>query len=326
MKYIFGPVNSRRLGRSLGIDFYLQKTCNLNCVYCEVGPSKHLFKARKEYTPTLEIIQEIKEFCFDKDRIEGIDAVTITGSGEPTLHSGLGAILTNIKKQTAKPVTVITNATLLNRKDVQEELLPADTVIPSLDSALIKSFNQIDRPIRDITPDQIIKGITSFSKLFQGTIWLEVLFAKNINDSADDINAIIKAAAEMSLDKIQLNTVFRPPAIATAQPVEADFLIQVGKIIEKELSIPVDVPLPSTEIENPAAEKVSFSTAEEKDSESIDRILEMIKRRPCTASDINRTFQHGSPEKIAQLLKPLIQSGRVQTLCHENTIFYQLVS
>jgi wyosine [tRNA(Phe)-imidazoG37] synthetase (radical SAM superfamily) len=307
----------------------LQKTCNLNCVYCEVGPSKKLFSKRKEYTPTEEIIREIDTFCKEKSSLDAIDTVTVTGKGEPTLHSGLGKIISHVKKCVNKPVTVITNGVLLHNREVQRELLSADIVMPSIDAAVPQSFCKVDRPSLPIDLTEIINGIASFSHIFHGKIWLEILLVKNFNDAKEDIAQLLKAISKISFDKIHLNTVFRPPAVSAAKPVAPEFLSKVAKQFESELSISVDVPRPAADIEAPEKGDIEIKAdqvPQKQQSDVLDRILEMIKRRPCTASDINRTFNLGSPENIAQLLKPLARKGIVLAHKHQNTTFYQMKS
>ncbi len=146
MNHIFGPVNSRRLGRSLGINLFPKKICNLNCIYCEVGATTKLTCKRQEYVPTASIIAEIEKFCAAPERLARVDVVTVTASGEPTLHSGPGRIITCLKTMTGKPVAILTNSTTLIREDVVEELSLADMVIPSLDTARPASFRELNRP------------------------------------------------------------------------------------------------------------------------------------------------------------------------------------
>jgi wyosine [tRNA(Phe)-imidazoG37] synthetase (radical SAM superfamily) len=145
MNHIFGPVNSRRLGRSLGIDLLPRKICNFDCIYCEVGPTTNLTCERKEYVPTAAIIAEIDEYCSDPRRMDLVDVVTVTASGEPTLHSGLGRILQHLKETTGKPVAVLINGTNLDNPEVVADLCRADVVVPSLDTALEKSFRRLNR-------------------------------------------------------------------------------------------------------------------------------------------------------------------------------------
>ncbi|HHB75204.1 MAG TPA: radical SAM protein, partial [Desulfobulbus sp.] len=201
MDHIFGPVNSRRLGRSLGIDLLSEKVCNLNCIYCEIGATTHLTCERAEYVPTAEIIGEIDRYFQDTERLREIDVVTVTASGEPTLHSGLGRILAHLKEKTGKPLAVLTNGTTLMDAQVRRELSPADVVIPSLDSAREQSFRKLDRPALCLDLGEIINGLVRFSHEYSGKLWLEILFSRGINDTDDDIHALQMVIDRMRVDR-----------------------------------------------------------------------------------------------------------------------------
>ena len=230
MKCIFGPVNSRRLGRSLGIDLFSEKTCNLNCIYCEVGATAFPVHQRAVCTSTQAIIEEINTFCADLRRLDTVDVLTVTAKGEPTLHRGLGEILCHLKRMTDKPVAVLTNGTTLMDQEVRQELAVADIVIPSLDSARRESFLKIDRPAAGMDLQDIIWGLTLFSHEYQGRLWLEILLVQDINDSNQDIEALVAALRLMRLDRIQLNTVVRPPVEPFARPVNPGRLLDIAHL------------------------------------------------------------------------------------------------
>ncbi len=327
MNHIFGPVNSRRLGRSLGIDLLPRKVCNLNCIYCEVGATTKLTCERKEYVPTAEIIAEIEEFCGDPERLNRVDVVTVTASGEPTLHSGLGRIITTLKKTTGKPVAVLTNGTTLMREDVVAELSLADVVIPSLDTALPASFRKLNRPAPCLDLREIIEGLVNFSKVFTKELWLEILFARGINDSDEEVQALLAVIRRMTLSRVQLNTVARPPLESFALPIGEQRLKEIAALIIS--SIP-DAPRVDILTSGPRATDKTTTVdsghlpggeADRKDT--LEKIIEMLKRRPCTAADINRTCQIGGPEKVEQLLEPLVRSGRLKQRSHGDKLYYQ---
>ncbi len=325
MNHIFGPVNSRRLGRSLGVDLFQEKICNLNCIYCEVGPTTRLTCERAEYTPTAEIIADIDAYCLNPQRVSELDFVTVTASGEPTLHSGLGRILEHVKKTVAKPVAVLTNGTMLSDKEVCAELSLADVVIPSLDSALPASFRRLDRPAACLTLQQIIEGLVTFSHQYQGKLWLEILFARGINDSEQDVEALLRVAARMRVDRIQLNTVARPPLESFARPLEQS---RMQDIVEKfraaEPSRPVDLLAQGAGQEDHHPRQREFDLESDAERQALlGEIVEMLKRRPCTAADINRTFHLGGPDKVEQLLDPLVHAGTLQKRFHGDRLYYQ---
>ena len=325
MNHIFGPVNSRRLGRSLGVDLFQEKICNLNCIYCEVGITTRLTCERAEYVPTEEIIADIDAYCRNPQRVSELDFVTVTASGEPTLHSGLGKILTHLKRVVAKPVAVLTNGTTLSDIGVCEELASADVVIPSLDSALPASFRKLDRPANCLDLQQIIEGLVTFSHQYQGKLWLEILFARGINDSNKEVQALRRVADRMRIDRIQLNTVARPPLESFARPLDQQKMLAIARQFRLDNpSRPVDLLAQGAVQEDDHDQQKDFDLERNADRQALlDKIVEMLKRRPCTAADINRTFHLGGPDKVEQLLDPLVHDGTLQKRSHGDRLYYQ---
>lgn len=326
MNHIFGPVISRRLGRSLGIDLLPKKICNFDCIYCEVGATTQLTCERKEYVPTDDIIREIEEFCADPDRLAMVDVVTVTASGEPTLHSGLGRILRFLKERTGKPVAVLVNGTNLNREDVVGDLCNADVVIPSLDTPRPASFRKLNRPARCVDLDEMIEGLVKFSHTFNGELWLEVLIAGGINDAPEDIEALIGVIRRMRLSRVQLNTVARPPLEKFARPVSRERLQKIAAALSFEPNVPVvEVIAHGISIfergEETGETKIKFGYL--KQEELLEDIAHMLQRRPCTAVDIDQTFKLGGPDKVEQLLEPLVKSGNLEKRLYGNTEYYQ---
>jgi wyosine [tRNA(Phe)-imidazoG37] synthetase (radical SAM superfamily) len=325
MNHIFGPVNSRRLGRSLGVDLFQEKICNLNCIYCEVGATTRLTCERAEYVPTAEIIADIDAYCRNPQRVSELDFVTVTASGEPTLHSGLGEILHHLKETVAKPVAVLTNGTTLSDIGVCEELASADVVIPSLDSALPASFRKLDRPANCLDLQQIIEGLVTFSHQYQGKLWLEILFARGINDSNKEVEALRRVADRMRIDRIQLNTVARPPLESFARPLDQQKMLAIARQFRLDNpSRPVDLLAQGAVQEDDHDQQKDFDLERNEDRQALlDKIVEMLKRRPCTAADINRTFHLGGPDKVEQLLDPLVHDGTLQKRSHGDRLYYQ---
>ncbi|RUM47646.1 MAG: radical SAM protein, partial [Desulfocapsa sp.] len=304
MNHIFGPVNSRRLGRSLGVDCFQKKICNLNCIYCEVGATIQLTCERLEYVPTKKILAEIDAYCRQSAQVAELDWVTVTASGEPTLHLGLGRILDHLRKVIEKPIAVLTNGTTLTDEQVCRELAVADLVIPSLDAALPASFRKINRPAHCLNLERIIEGLLTFSRNYQGKIWLEILFARGINDSEEDIRALRRVVARMKPDRLQLNTVARPPLEFFARPLDAQRMLAIAEQFRQDnISCPVDL-LNSgvTQQDEHEVQNVFDLDCDAGRQALLNEIVEMLKRRPCTAADINRTFHLGGPDKVEQLL------------------------
>ncbi len=325
MKHIFGPVNSRRLGRSLGIDLFTEKICNLNCIYCEVGANKQFTSLRNFHAPIEAITAEMVDFCADKKQLEQIDVVTITASGEPTLHSGLGKIVQRFKELTGKKIVVLTNGTTLHDKDVRLDLEQVDIVVPSLDSVLGKSFRRLNRPHPDLDLDAIIEGLIIFSKEFKGSIWLEILFAKGFNDTEDDVEAFCRILPQLKVDRIQLNTVARPPLEQYAKPVSHDFLQTVAERFSQiQSSIPVEflTEQKNKKIQTDVLENRPVELTKDRIEAVQEKIVSMLKRRPCTADDINKVFHVGSQNEIEMLLELLIRAGDVEKTMHGDKSYY----
>ena len=271
-KYLFGPVPSRRLGMSLGVDLIPHKVCTLNCIYCECGVTTHLTSERKEYIRAAKVTAELESY-FKENRKP--DYITFSGSGEPLLNSSIGRILDWIKKNVPDvPVAVLTNGTLLSNPDVREEILNADLIIPSLDAASEKSFSAVDRPGQSIRLAEYIQGLIDLRKEFSGKIWLEVFILPGYNDSDENIFLLQKALKEINPDRIQLNTLDRP---GTVSDLRAASKAELQKIIDTW-------GLPQAEIIKPAPERKDIESYR-KDTETA--ILETICRRPCTLKDLS---------------------------------------
>ncbi|MGB5684988.1 MAG: radical SAM protein [Candidatus Electrothrix sp.] len=327
MNYIFGPVNSRRLGRSLGVDLFQGKICTLNCIYCEVGATIHLTCERADYAPFQDISEEIDAYFLDQERVAELDFITVTASGEPSLHVHFGEIIAHLKKTAAKPIAVLTNGTTLTDPQVRLEMSQADVVIPSLDSALLAGFRKIDRPAASLDLEQVIDGLVTFSHQYKGKIWLEILFAEGINDSAEEVAALREAVNRMRLDRIQLNTVARPPLESFARPLDKQSMAAIARQFQEDNPLrPVDLLAfkASQDDESEEPKKFFFNLDREADKQAfMVELVEMLKRRPCTAADINRTFHLGGAGKVELLLDALVQDGRIQKRAHGDSIYYQ---
>ena len=209
IKYVFGPVPSRRLGRSLGISPIPKKACNYSCIYCQLGRTDKMTNTRQEFFPLEDILAEFQLYLKDEDKF---DVVSIVGEGEPLLYLRLGDLIRGLKKMTSKPIAVITNSGLLSDPQVREELMEADIVLPSMDAADEKSYKKIDRPYGRIQYEETFKGLVEFSKAFKGQIYLEIMLMDGINDDVDTLKKFQKLLKEIRYDKLYINTPVRPPA------------------------------------------------------------------------------------------------------------------
>ena len=304
MTYCFGPVPSRRLGLSLGIDILPLKTCNLNCIYCELGPGVRYTCERGEYIP-VELIKKDLEAKVSEGTV--FDTLTFTSSGEPTLHSGLGGLLRFAKTLTDRPLAVLTNATLLSDPEVRGELAYADIILPSLDSVISDHFRKINRPAPCVRMIDIVEGLINLRKEVSGAIWLEVLFVQGINDGDEDVDALKEAIEVIKPDKIQLNTVSRPPAERWARPVSEERLKDIQVALGYGAEVIVDFQ------RRPGSESASTTLETQ--------LVDILLRRPLTLEDISLLtgIEAGILEKT---LGKMEQMGIIKCKVFDNRPFY----
>lgn len=226
-KYIYGPIPSRRLGLSLGVSPIPKKFCNYSCVYCQIGVTHNLTNTRREFFPLEDIINEFKKYISSD---KNFDVVSIVGEGEPTLYSKLGELIISLKKLTDKPIAVITNTGLLYDKNVQEELLNTDIVLPSMDFFSQESFKALHRPYGRLDFQKSYNGLVEFSKKFKGELWLEVMLIEDINSSKEDLLKLKELINNINYSKIYINTAVRPPAESWVKPASKetiDFAVEL---------------------------------------------------------------------------------------------------
>jgi len=238
MKYIYGPVQSRRLGLSLGLSLTPYKICSFDCVYCQLGKTIDKTCQREEYSKVDEIIDELKSW-FQNNTEEGkfLNYITFSGLGEPTLNIKIGEVIAEIKKITAIPVAVITNASLLNDIGVREALIRADLIVPSLDAVTSDIFREINRPLEDIKIEEIINGLVNLRKEFRGKIWLEVMLVRGINDDLRHIKKFNEVIDRINPDKIQLNSPVRTTAEPNILPVDRKKLEKIKEMLGDKCEI-----------------------------------------------------------------------------------------
>ena len=305
MSQIFGPVPSRRLGFSLGIDVVPFKTCSLDCIYCQLGKTTHKTIERKEYISVDTILREIeKTLTTNKDK--KINYITFSGSGEPTLNSGIGKMIEEIKKITSIPVAVLTNGTLLHHPELQEQLQQADLIIPSLDALDEITFQAINRPHPSLTLERLVSGIADFSQNFPGEIWLEIMLIKGMNDDWQQITKFSQLVKQITLEKIQLNTPVRPPAEETVKAVSLSFLKKAKSILGEKCQIIFE-------------SKKHQQKAYKNDIKEI--ILEMTKRRPVNLRNISETLGIHRNEVI-KYIQHLKNKKLINSKIHNHQRYY----
>jgi len=308
--YIFGPVPSRRLGLSLGIDLVPFKTCTLDCIYCELGKTATPVSQRAEYVPFAELETEIREFFRNDPNAQGIDFITLSGSGEPTLNTALPRVIKLLRQLSKTPIALLTNGTLFSRPEVRAEVLDVDLILPSLDVVSEEVFAALNRPAAGLKSRDIIDGLVALRREYSGKIWLEILICAGINDTPTEIEQLIQAAAAIQPDKIQLNTVVRPGALAEAKAVTETFLKQILSRFS-----------PVAEIIAPFNNQGGKRTVIEKTKEMI---LATLKRRPCTVEDLKNVLGLKKVEVI-KILDLLLEKDEIKTAEHAGKHYFQTV-
>lgn len=237
MKYLYGPVKSRRLGLSLGVTLLPQKVCSFNCIYCQLGKTANLSRERKEYLKPEEILEELKSWLANNADKIGLDYITLCGSGEPTLNTKVKEIIQEIKKITTVPVVVITNACFLNDLALRQALSGADLIVPSLDAVTEEVFKKINRPEPTINIEDIINGLINLRKEFSGKIWLEVMLVRGVNDDLRQLKKMKEVIERINPDKIQLNSPVRTTAEADVFAVDKKKLEKIKEILGDKCEI-----------------------------------------------------------------------------------------
>jgi wyosine [tRNA(Phe)-imidazoG37] synthetase (radical SAM superfamily) len=291
-RYTYGPVPSRRLGLSLGVDIVPMKICTLDCIYCQLGRTTEKSTTRGDFVDIAAILSEIGA------RVEqGLQAdhITIGGSGEPTLNSRLGDLVDGIHELTDIPVAILTNGTLLYRADVRAECVKADVVVPSLDAGDERAFEIVNRPARDISIETLVSGLISFRDEYAGPIWLEVFIVPGVNTDPGQIAKIKEIVAKTRPDKVQLNTAVRPPAEKSVEPADAEMLEAIARQIGGDCEVIADVPVG-------CCDRPRQRTATD--------VLSMLKRRPCSVQDLCKGLGL-TPEEASKEVADLQSRGLI---------------
>jgi wyosine [tRNA(Phe)-imidazoG37] synthetase (radical SAM superfamily) len=298
MKYVFGPVTSRRLGKSLGIDPIPLKTCNWNCIYCQLGRTRPLTNQRKVYYPPEDILAEVSQ-VLETHSVGEIDWVTFVGSGEPTLYDGLGWLIREIRTVTDLPIAVITNGALLYLPEVRAELAAADAVLPSLDTGNSRLYRKINRPWPKLTFELLLEGLIAFNREYTSQLWVEVMLVKDMNDTAESLQEIAAALEKIQPDQVHLLLPVRPPAESWVQPSDKSGLQRAKEILGAV-----------AHVVTPAL--VQRTTHSKDDLESA--ILGIITRHPMREVELCAALSHRSPVEVHSSLELLLAAGEVQVI------------
>lgn len=303
-KTLFGPVPSRRLGISLGVDLVNHKTCNLDCVYCECGATTHLTMNRKEYVSVDRVKDELNTYL---SHDENIDYITFSGSGEPTLNEGIGDVIQFLKTDHPEyKVALLTNSTLLDQPVVRRQVKDVDVVMASLDAATEAQFRHINRPHPRLDLNSIIEGVTAFREVFSGRLLMEYFVVKGCNDSFEVLNHMKSILEQIEADGILLNTLDRPAAEEWVQPIGSKQLKVISDFLE-------------------GAEVVKYQSVQPhkatRHKDLVTRLVSTVRRRPYTALDVAQIM--GLDVKTLQpVLDQLVASNQLVIKKMDRGLFY----
>jgi wyosine [tRNA(Phe)-imidazoG37] synthetase (radical SAM superfamily) len=308
MSHVFGPVRSRRLGRSLGVDPLPFKTCHWNCVYCQLGRTAPLRAERRTYVPVEEIVEEVRAALV---RLEGgIDWITFGGSGEPTLHADLGRMIREVKALTPTPLAVLTSGASLFREDVRSDLLAADAVLPSLDAGTERVYREVNRPWPELSFDRLVEGLVAFRRAYRGWLWVEVMLVRGLNDSDEELEHMAAILRRVEPDRVYVNVPTRPPAESWVRLPEPERLARAVAILGASAGMMASAgghePRPA--------------------SDPRDRLLETLLRHPLAEEEMRRDLDRWAPGCAEQALSAIQDSGRVRVVTRQGRRFFAHVA
>jgi len=301
MDYIFGPVPSRRLGRSLGVDLVPFKTCTYDCIYCQLGRTTHKTVERREWVPLKDVLAQLREKLATEP-----DCITLSGSGEPTLYSRLDELISGIRSLTDIPVAVLTNGSLLWETEVRRQLMNAHRVIPSLDAGNSAMFHVVNRPHESISFEKMLDGLTAFRQEYKGDYWLEVFFLAGHTAVESEARQIIDCVRQIKPDRVQLNTATRPTSENYAHRVEPQFLAKLAAWFDPPAEVIADY--------RGVHGRGNFQTSEQ-------GVLDMIRRRPCSIEDIAHGLAMHRNE-VLKYVEHLGVKGLIETKISGGKVFY----
>ena len=302
LKYVFGPVPSRRLGRSLGVSPIPPKSCNYSCVYCQIGRTTHFTNTRKSFFPKEEILEEI---ITTSNEVE-FDYLTFVGEGEPTLSIDLGWLINESKKKIKQPIAVITNGALLYNDELRRELKNADVILPTLDATEQILFKKINRPMKELQILKIIEGMKKFREIFEGEIWMEIMLVEGLNDTDESIDAIQNVLHELECERIYVNVPIRPPAEKWVKIPTQEKILEICK----KLGAYNITHYESTN---------GFHLNQNSDIEA--QILKITTRHPLRERQILEMIELPK-ENIMELLQKMKSDGLIRKIIHNEEAFW----
>ena len=309
-KYLFGPVPSRRLGISLGVDLVPFKVCNFNCVYCEVGRTNKLTNTRDSYIKYADIVKELDDFLSQKPNL---DYITFSGNGEPLLNSELGKIAAYLKQNYSHyKLALITNGALFYDENLINEIKNIYLLLPSLDAVSPDLFRKINRPHHALDISKIIDGLIYLRRKYSGRINLEIFIVPGLNDSPEELHKLKMAVMKIKPDLIQLNTQDRPVAEEWVQPASLSKLDEIVKFFQP---MPIEIISHHKSRGNIPSFNKSIN----------EQIIQTVKRRPSTIDDLTKLLNINRKE-VNKYLKNLVEEGVFKAEKHARGIFFRYVS
>jgi wyosine [tRNA(Phe)-imidazoG37] synthetase (radical SAM superfamily) len=302
-RYLFGPVPSRRLGLSLGIDLCPMKTCCMDCVFCQLGHTQSCTIERREYVPTALVLAELREW---KAAGGTADCLTLSGSGEPTLHTGFGEVLRFIRSETPFKSALLSNGALMTIPEVRLDAALADIVKVSLSAWDAESFRRVNRSHPALRFADLVRSYESLRTAFRGELWLEVFVIRGVNDSRRDMAAIASLASQFAPDRVHLNTAVRPAADADVNALTAGELAALADLFD------------------PPAEVIAeFKADKEASKAAVDdeALAALVSKHPATVRQIAAALGV-SAEQVASGLERLRAAGRVLSQERSDGIYH----
>ena len=310
IKYVYGPIPSRRLGQSLGVDVVPLKTCNWNCIYCQLGRTTPLTNERLEYVPSAEVMAQVRQ-ALDAHRPGEIDYVSFVGSGEPTLHSDIGWMIREIKAMTDIPLAVITNGSLLYLPEVRTDLSAADVVMPTVNAGNADLYKRIARPHPEVTFARVAEGLISFRRTFLGLLWVETMLIADVNDSVETLRELATVLRAVQPDEVHITLPTRPPSETWVEPPDEEGIMRASAILG-------DI----AHVVHPGVGDFDLGGYDN----VVDAVIGIITRHPMSQTQLERALTRWAPEQVEVAIAQLAASGQARKVERLNREFWTATS
>lgn len=311
--FVYGPVPSRRLGLSLGVDLVPPKVCCYDCTYCQVGRTTNLTIQRESFINPKEVVDEVEKALRERPASQ---IVTLSGSGEPTLYADLQELVDGLRRITQLPLALLTNGGLLWQPEVAEAAMGFDLVAPSLDAADAETFARINQPAPELSFACMLDGLRSFYSRYRGMSRLEIMLVKGVNDSPSSLNALSNLASTLKVTGVDLNTVVRPGAYPVQGLNEQEMQEAMNQFVCCKANIIASFKKAKTYLQPMP------SIPEQK---LLQRIEEMVARRPCSINDLSVSLGVNR-EELLPLCIEAVKVGTLEEKTMADTTYFALSS